>query len=112
MHKAEFILENDMHKVLCDFEIQNRHLIMAQKARTSTNQQQQRRGPAEKVDIAVPADNKMKMKESETIDKYMDLARELKNDVECEGDDDSNYSCYTGNSFQMLGTGPSRLQYC
>ena len=31
------------------------------------------------------------MKESETIDEYLDLARELKKSVEHEGD--GNYSC-------------------
>ena len=31
------------------------------------------------VDFAVPADNRMKLKESEKKDKYLDLAREFKN---------------------------------
>ena len=31
------------------------------------------------VDFAVPADNRIKLKESEKKDKYLDLARELKN---------------------------------
>ena len=29
MHKPESVLENEMHKVLCDFEIQTDHLILA-----------------------------------------------------------------------------------
>ena len=31
------------------------------------------------VDIAVPANHRVKLKESEKRDKYVDLARELKN---------------------------------
>ena len=31
------------------------------------------------MDFAVPADHKVKLKESEKRDKYLDLARELKN---------------------------------
>ena len=42
------------------------------------------------VDFAVPADNRVKLKESEKKDKYQDLARELKKIVEHEGDGYTN----------------------
>ena len=37
------------------------------------------------MDFAVPADHRVKIKENKKINKYLDLARELKN----EGDDDN-----------------------
>ena len=44
------------------------------------------------VDFAVPADHRVKIKESEKIDGYLDLAWELKNAVEYESDSDTNCS--------------------
>ena len=38
------------------------------------------------VDFAVPADHRMKLKECEKKDKYLDLARELKKTMEHAGD--------------------------
>ena len=43
------------------------------------------------VNFAVPAEGKWKKAK---IDKYLDLARELKKAVEHEGDDDTNCKCY------------------
>ena len=54
MHNPAYVLENDMHKLLWDFDIQT-------------------------VEFAVPADHRIKLKECEKKDKYLDLARELKN---------------------------------
>ena len=39
------------------------------------------------ADFAVPADHRIKLKECEKKDKYLDLARELKKAVELEGED-------------------------
>ena len=41
------------------------------------------------VDFAVPADNRMKIKKSETINKFVDLARELKKSAKHESDGDT-----------------------
>ena len=49
-----------------------------QKSRLNNNQQK-----LELVDFAVPADRRMKLKEFEKKDKYIDLARELKNHGTC-----------------------------
>ena len=43
------------------------------------------------MDFAVPEDQGVKLKEDETRDKYLDLARELKT-MEHEGDCDTNYN--------------------
>ena len=42
------------------------------------------------MDFAVPADHRVKLKESEKMDKYMDFVRELKKTVEQESDDYTN----------------------
>ena len=42
------------------------------------------------MDLVIPANYRMKMKENKKIDKYMDLARELKRAVEHEGNVDIN----------------------
>ena len=48
-----------------------------QETRLNNNQQQKKR-TCKIVDFAVPADHRMKQKECEKRDKYLDLARELK----------------------------------
>ena len=42
------------------------------------------------MDIAVPAGHRIKLKESEKNNEYLDLTRELKNIVEHESNDDTN----------------------
>ena len=51
--------------VIWDFDIQTDHLISARRT-------------CKIVDFAVPADHRVKLKESEKKDKYLDLAWELK----------------------------------
>ena len=43
------------------------------------------------VDIAVPAEHRINLKECEKRDKYLDLARELKKNMEHEGDNYTNF---------------------
>ena len=50
---------------------------LRQKTRSYNNQQQKKR-ICKIVDFAVPADHRIKLKEWEKKDKYLDLARELK----------------------------------
>ena len=42
------------------------------------------------IDFALPADNRIKLKESEKKDKYLDLAMEGKKTMEYDGDDYTN----------------------
>ena len=51
---------------------------LGQKTRPYNNQQQQKKRLCKIVDFAVPADHRIKLKECEKKDKYLDLARELK----------------------------------
>ena len=73
-HNPESILENEMHKLRWDFEIQTDHLISARRSDLVIII---KRRTCWIVDFAVPADHRIKLKESEKKDNYPDLAREL-----------------------------------
>ena len=75
MHNPESVLEKEMHKLLWYFEIQTDHLILA--IQPDSDGQRKKR-TCLIVDLAIPADHWVKIKESEKRDKYLDLARELK----------------------------------
>ena len=62
--------ENKTLKLLSDFKIKRDRLISAS--------QQKRKRTRRTVDLAGPADHRVKIKENEKRDKYLDLARELK----------------------------------
>ena len=86
MHNPAPVLENDSHKLLWDFNIQNGSLNPSQKTRPHYNQTTKKKEKICKiVDFAVPAEHRIKLKECEKRDKYLDLARELKKTTEHEG---------------------------
>ena len=77
MHNPARVLENDTHELLWDFDIHTDHLISARRPDfIMINNKKKRIGKI--VDFAVPADHRIKLKECEKKDKYLDLARELK----------------------------------
>ena len=76
MHNPAPVLENDSHKLLWDFDIQTYHLIPARRPDLIIINKKKRSCKID--DFAVPADRRIKQKESEKKDKYLDLARELK----------------------------------
>ena len=51
---------------------------------------QQRKRTCRILDFAVPVDHRVKLKECEKRDKYLDIARELKKKVKHESDDYTN----------------------
>ena len=77
MHNPAPVLENDSHKLLWDFNIQTDHLIPARRPDLIIINKKKKR-TCKIVDFAVPADHRIKQKECEKKDKYLDLARELK----------------------------------
>ena len=77
MHNPASVLENDTHKLLWDIDI-DRLPKLGQKIRPYNNQQQKKKRICKIVYFAVPADHRIKLKECEKKDKYLDLARELK----------------------------------
>ena len=82
------VLENDTHKLLWDFDIQTDHLISPRRPDLIIINKKKR--TCKIVDFAVPADHRIKLKECEKRDKYIDLARELKKTREYEGDNYTN----------------------
>ena len=96
MHNPAPVLENDLHKLLWDFNIQTDHLIPARRPDLIIINKKKRTYKI--VDFAVPADHRIKQKECEKRDKYLDLARELKKTVEHAGDNYTNCNRCTWNS--------------
>ena len=75
MHNAAPVLEKDTHKLLWDFDIQTDHLISARRPHLIIIKKKK---TCKIFDFAVPADHRIKLKECEKRNKYLDLARELK----------------------------------
>ena len=76
MHNPAPVLENDTHKLLWDFDIHTDHLILAR--RPDLIIITKKKSICKIVNFAVLADHRIKLKECEKKDKYLDLARELK----------------------------------
>ena len=88
MHNPAPVLENATHKLLRDFNIQTDHLIPAKRPDLIIINKKKRTWKI--VDFAVPADHRIKLRECEKKDKYLDLARELKKTVEHAGGNYTN----------------------
>ena len=76
MHNPAPVLENNTHKILWDFDIRTDHIISARRPDLIIINKTKRTYKI--VDFAVPTDHRIKLKEFEKKDKYLDLARELK----------------------------------
>ena len=81
MHNPESILENEMHKLLWDFEIETDHLISSRQSdllilNNNNNNNTEENLP--NCGLCRLADHRGKLKESEKRVKYLDLAGELK----------------------------------
>ena len=72
MHNPESVLENEMHKLFCDFEIQMDHLILARQPNLVMINKKKRT-------LLFLLDYGVKLKECKKKDKYLVLTRELKN---------------------------------
>ena len=76
-HNPAAVLENDTHKLLWDFDIHTDHLISAKRPDLIIINIKKKRN-CKIVDVVVPADHRIKLKECEKKDTYLDHARELK----------------------------------
>ena len=80
MHNPAPVLENDTHKLLWDFDVHTDHLIQARRPDLillgQVNKKKKR--TCKIVDFAVSADHRIKLKECEEKDNYLNLHRELK----------------------------------
>ena len=90
IHNPAPVLENDTHKHLWDFDIQTDHLISARRPDLIIIKKKKKKKTCKIVDFAFLADHRIKLKECEKRDKYLDLARELKKTIEHEGDNYTN----------------------
>ena len=97
--------ENDTHKLLWDFDIQMDHLISARRPDLIIMNKKKR--TCKIVDFAVLIDKRIKLKENEKKDKYLNLDRELKKTVEHTGDNYTNHdSCFWYSKQRLIkGTG-------
>ena len=78
MYNPASLREKDTHKLLWGFDIQTDHLISARRPDLIIINQKKKKGTCKIVNFSVPGDHRIKMKECEKKDKYLDLARELK----------------------------------
>ena len=76
MHNPASVLENDAHRLLWDFDIQTDYLISARRPNLIIINKKKR--TCKIVDFAVLADHRIKLKECEKKDKYLNFTRELK----------------------------------
>ena len=79
MHNSASVLENETHELLWDFDIKMYHLISARRPDLIIINKKKKKRICKSVDFTVPVDHKIKLKENEKKDKYLDLVRELKN---------------------------------
>ena len=105
MHNPASILENDTHKLPWDFDTNTDHRISARRPGLIIINKKKR--TCKIVDFAVPADHRIKLKECEKKDKYLDLARELKKTVEHAADNytNCNWCVWYSNQWITKGTG-------
>lgn len=75
-HDPEAVVENDKFKILWDFTIQTDHIITARRPDIVVIDKQRKK--CQIVDIAIPVDGRIDKKEEEKIEKYQELAREIK----------------------------------
>ena len=89
-----FVQENDTHKLLWDFDIHTDHLISARRPDLIIINKKKRTKKKKKtckiMDFSVPADHRIKLKESEKKYKFLELTRELKRTIEHESDSYTN----------------------
>ena len=76
MHNPAPVIENNTHKLQWDFDIYMDHLISARRPDLILIYKKKR--TCKIVDFAIPANHRIKLKEWEKKDKYLDLAKELK----------------------------------
>ena len=122
MHNPASVHESDSLHLLWDFDIQTDHIISTRRPDLIIINNNNKKRTWKFVDFVVPADHRVKLKESEKKDKYLALAREWKKSMEHEGDDYTKRDWCFWYSHQRIIKGtrglggwrtwrPSKLQY-
>ena len=102
MHNPESVRENETHNILWNFVIQTNRLIPTRRTDLAIVNEKKRTWQI--ADLGIPADHIVTLKESEKRNKYLDLARELKETMEHESSGDTNCKWCTWYSHQRIGT--------
>ena len=102
MDNPASVLENDTRKLPWDFDIQTDHLISARRPNLIIINKRKRIYKI--VHFAIPDDHRIKLKECEKKDKYLDLAREMKKTVEHKSDNYTNCNWCFWYSHQRINT--------
>ena len=87
---------NNTHKLLWDFDIHTNHLISARIPDLIIINKKKR--TCNIADFAVPAGHRIKLKECEKKDKYLDLAKGIDKTMEHAGDNYTNCNWCVWNS--------------
>ena len=77
MHNSEYFLENEMHKVLKDFEIQPDPLISVRRPDLIIINKQTKKNIWWIGNFGIPAEHTVELKESKKKDKYLSLTKDL-----------------------------------
>ena len=67
MHNPESVLENEMDKLLCDFEIQTDHLISGRRRPSQQEQKKKKKENCRIVAFVVPEDHRVEIKKAKTV---------------------------------------------
>ena len=79
IHDPESVLEKETHTFLLDFDANvSPNLSQTTRPNDSQKKKKKKKTTARIVKSIIPADQRVKMKESEKRDKYLDLARDMK----------------------------------
>ena len=85
MHNLAYVLKNDPHKPLWEFDIPTDPLISARRPKPiiinkkkKKKEKKKKKKTSKIVDFAVLANHGIKLKENEKKDKYLDLSRKVK----------------------------------
>ena len=95
-HQPEAVQENERYKILWDFNIQTEHVIEARRPDMIVIDKETKF--AKIIDFAIPYDSRVNSKEVEKIEKYQDLAPEIKKLWGYEGDSHPNSHRNTWNN--------------
>ena len=78
MHDPASLIEKDIYKFLWDFDIKTDYLVTAKRPHLIIINKNTNKKTCKIVDFTVPADQRMKLKENEKKNNYLEIARELK----------------------------------
>ena len=81
MYNPAPVQENDTQKLPWDFDVQTDHQMSARRPDLiiiNQKKKKKKKKICKIVDFTIPADHRIKLKECEKRDKYLDLTRELK----------------------------------